>query len=70
MVTLDFVYPLAHIITAKYWHNLDESSLHLTIADTGWLKAIMGKTLRTVDSGGFVCLYMIMLNLLLQNVWK
>ena len=43
MVTLDFVYPLAHIITAKYWHNLDESSLHLTIADTGWLKAVWGK---------------------------
>lgn len=43
MVTLDFVYPLAHIITAKYWHNLNESSLHLTIADTGWLKAVWGK---------------------------
>lgn len=43
MVTLDFVYPLAHIITAKYWHNLDENSLHLTIADTGWLKAVWGK---------------------------
>ena len=43
MVTLDFAYPLAHIITAKYWHNLDESSLHLTIADTGWLKAVWGK---------------------------
>lgn len=43
MVTLDFAYPLAHIITAKYWHNLDESCLHLTIADTGWLKAVWGK---------------------------
>ena len=43
MVTLDFAYPLAHIITAKYWHNLNESSLHLTIADTGWLKAVWGK---------------------------
>ena len=43
MVTLDFAYPLAHIVTAKYWHNLHEKSLHLTIADTGWLKAVWGK---------------------------
>ena len=43
MVALDHVYPLAHIITAKYWHNLHEDSLHLTIADTGWLKAVWGK---------------------------
>lgn len=43
MVLLDCVYPLAHIITAKYWHNLHEDSVHLTIADTGWLKAVWGK---------------------------
>ncbi|MDD4108114.1 MAG: AMP-binding protein [Prolixibacteraceae bacterium] len=43
MVMLDQVYPLAHIITAKYWHNLHEDSIHLTIADTGWLKAVWGK---------------------------
>ncbi|MDD4197972.1 MAG: AMP-binding protein [Paludibacter sp.] len=43
MVMLDHVYPLAHIVTAKYWHNLHENSLHLTIADTGWLKAVWGK---------------------------
>lgn len=43
MVMLDYVYPLAHIVTAKYWHNLHENSLHLTIADTGWLKAVWGK---------------------------
>lgn len=43
MVLLDSVYPLAHIVTAKYWHNLREDSIHLTIADTGWLKAVWGK---------------------------
>lgn len=43
MVILDSVYPLAHIVTAKYWQNLHENSLHLTIADTGWLKAVWGK---------------------------
>ncbi|QRX63532.1 AMP-binding protein [Dysgonomonadaceae bacterium zrk40] len=43
MVIHDFTYPLAHITTAKYWHNLHEGSLHLTVADTGWAKAVWGK---------------------------
>lgn len=43
MVAHNFVYPLGHIITAKYWHNLHDKSIHLTIADTGWLKALWGK---------------------------
>ena len=43
MVAHTFTYPLGHIITAKYWHNLDEDSLHFTLADTGWGKAVWGK---------------------------
>ena len=43
MVAHDFRYPLGHIITAKYWHNLNENSLHFTLADTGWGKAVWGK---------------------------
>ncbi len=43
MVVHNFTYPLAHIVTAKYWHNLNEDSLHLTVADTGWAKAAWGK---------------------------
>lgn len=43
MVIHDFTYPLGHITTAKYWHNLHENSIHLTIADTGWAKAVWGK---------------------------
>jgi len=43
MVTHSFSYPLGHIVTAKYWHNLNEDSLHLTVADTGWAKAAWGK---------------------------
>ena len=35
MVCHDFTYPLGHIITGKYWHNLSEDSLHLTLSDTG-----------------------------------
>jgi acetyl-CoA synthetase len=43
MVIHDFIYPLAHIVTAKYWHNLNDKSIHLTVADTGWGKAVWGK---------------------------
>jgi acetyl-CoA synthetase len=43
MVIHDFTYPLGHITTAKYWHNLHEDSVHLTVADTGWAKAVWGK---------------------------
>ena len=43
MVAHDFTYPLGHIVTGSFWHNLDENSLHLTIADTGWGKAVWGK---------------------------
>ena len=43
MVAHDFTYPLGHIVTASFWHNLHRDSLHLTIADTGWGKAVWGK---------------------------
>ena len=43
MVAHDFTYPLGHISTGCFWHNLHEGSLHLTIADTGWAKAAWGK---------------------------
>ena len=39
----NFKYPLGHFLTAKYWHNVDPNGLHLTIADTGWGKALWGK---------------------------
>ena len=45
MVAHDFTYPLGHIVTGSFWHNLHENSLHLTIADTGW-----GKAVWTMDS--------------------
>jgi acetyl-CoA synthetase len=38
-----FSYPLGHITTAKHWHNVDPDGLHLTVADTGWGKAVWGK---------------------------
>ncbi len=43
MVVHNYAYPLAHIMTAKYWHNVDPDGLHLTVAETGWAKAVWGK---------------------------
>lgn len=43
MVAHDYTYPLGHISTGCFWHNLHDGSLHLTIADTGWAKAAWGK---------------------------
>ena len=43
MVLHDSEYALAHLITAKHWHNVLPDGLHFTIADTGWGKAVWGK---------------------------
>jgi acetyl-CoA synthetase len=43
MVSHNFAYPLGHIITAKYWQQVEEGGIHLTVADTGWAKAAWGK---------------------------
>jgi acetyl-CoA synthetase len=43
MVAHNFVYPLGHIITSKYWQCCRKEGLHLTIAETGWAKAVWGK---------------------------
>ncbi len=43
MIWHDFSYPLGHIVTAKYWQNVEEGGLHLTVADSGWAKFGWGK---------------------------
>ena len=43
MVAHDFLYALGHLTTGVFWHNLGEDSIHLTVADTGWGKAVWGK---------------------------
>ena len=39
----NYAYPLAHIITAKYWQQAEDNGLHFTVAETGWAKASYGK---------------------------
>jgi len=43
MVAHDYLYAIGHLTTGVFWHNLHEGSLHLTVADTGWGKAVWGK---------------------------
>ena len=43
VVAHDFLYALGHLTTGVFWHNLAEDSIHLTVADTGWGKAVWGK---------------------------
>jgi len=57
MVTHDFTYPLGHIVTAKYWQNVQDNGLHFTIADTGWAKSAWGKIYGQWISGSAVMTY-------------
>ncbi|EKO40752.1 MAG: acyl-CoA synthetase/AMP-acid ligase [Solidesulfovibrio magneticus str. Maddingley MBC34] len=43
MVEHSHAYPLGHLTTGVYWHNLEPGDVHLTLADTGWGKAVWGK---------------------------
>ena len=36
-------YGLAHVLTAKFWHDLKPTDLQWTLSDTGWAKAAYGK---------------------------
>jgi acetyl-CoA synthetase len=57
MVAHDFTYPLGHITTGSFWHNVHEDSIHLTIADTGWGKAVWGKLYGQWIAGATVFVY-------------
>ena len=57
MVWHDQTYPLGHIVTAKYWQHVIPDGLHLTLSDTGWMKAMWGKLYGQwfMEAGVFVC---------------
>jgi acetyl-CoA synthetase len=57
MVQHDFAYPLGHILTARYWQNVEDGGLHLTVADTGWAKAAWGKIYGQWICGSAVFVY-------------
>ena len=43
MVIHSHRYSVSHIPTAKYWHNINKDSIHLTISESGWGKFFWGK---------------------------
>ncbi len=43
MVAHNFSYPLGHILTAKYWQQVEENKLHMSVSDSGWAKFGWGK---------------------------
>lgn len=57
MVQHDFVYPLAHILTARYWQHVEDDGLHYTVADSGWAKAVWGKIYGQWLAGSAVFVY-------------
>ncbi|HBF38553.1 MAG TPA: acetyl-CoA synthetase [Firmicutes bacterium] len=57
MVTHNFMYPLGHILTAKYWQCVEEDKLHLTVSETGWAKSVWGKLYGQWLAGAVVFVY-------------
>jgi acetyl-CoA synthetase len=57
MVQHNYAYPLAHIVTAKYWQNVIDGGLHFTVADTGWAKSVWGKIYGQWICGSAVFVY-------------
>ena len=57
MVAHDHLYALGHLVTGVFWHNLDDSGIHLTVADTGWGKAVWGKLYGQWFAGATVFVY-------------
>ena len=43
MVKHNFAHPLGHIVTAKYWQQVQENKLHMSVSDSGWAKFGWGK---------------------------
>ena len=43
MVCHNYMHPLGHIVTAKYWQCVRENMLHMSVSDSGWAKFGWGK---------------------------
>ncbi len=43
MVCHNYMHPLGHIVTAKYWQCVEENKLHMSVSDSGWAKFGWGK---------------------------
>ncbi|MBE7030498.1 MAG: acetyl-CoA synthetase [Ruminococcaceae bacterium] len=68
MIQHNFSYPLGHIVTAKYWQQVQENKLHMSVSDSGWAKFgwgkiygqwICGATIFAYDMDKFVPLHLL-----------
>lgn len=57
MVVHNMAYPLGHIVTARYWHNVHADDLHLTVSESGWMKCVWGKLYGQWLAGASVFVY-------------
>ena len=57
MVAHTYTYPLGHIVTAKYWQPVVDGGRHMTVAETGWAKALCGKIYGQWIAGSAVFTY-------------
>ena len=53
----NFAHPLGHILTAKYWQQVRENKLHMSVTDSGWAKFGWGKIYGQWISGTTVFAY-------------
>lgn len=71
MVQHNFAHPLGHIVTAKYWQQVQENKLHMSVSDSGWAKFGWGKIYGQWICGAVIFAYdmdkFIPLNLLKNN---
>ncbi len=57
MVEHNFSYPLGHIVTAKYWQQVEEGKLHMSVSDSGWAKFGWGKIYGQWIAGAVIFAY-------------
>ncbi|MDL2233538.1 AMP-binding protein, partial [Ruminococcaceae bacterium OttesenSCG-928-L11] len=57
MVLHDFTHPLGHIVTAKYWQQVQENKLHMSVSDSGWAKFGWGKIYGQLICGATIFAY-------------
>ncbi len=53
----NFAHPLGHIITAKYWQQVQEGKLHMSVTDSGWAKFGWGKIYGQWIAGAVIFAY-------------
>jgi len=57
MVLHSQAYPLGHIVTARFWHDVRNNDLHFTVSDTGWAKSAWGKLFGQWIEGAAIFVY-------------